>query len=140
MCIFIASFSTTQAVDVISGGIKVNALPEGARAIVNHRIALGSSVTGVKKHIERAIAPNAKELNLTINAFGLRPNARGRFVELAVFGEAIDPAPMTPTSGPFWVCSLGPFDTCCETRSTVDSRLQCRRSTGAIQTLKEPAI
>lgn len=30
---------TTQAVDVIRGGIKSNALPEQAWAIVNHRIA-----------------------------------------------------------------------------------------------------
>ena len=30
---------TTQAVDLISGGVKVNALPETANAVVNHRIA-----------------------------------------------------------------------------------------------------
>ena len=35
----IAKLSTTQAVDVISGAVKVNALPESAWAIVNHRIA-----------------------------------------------------------------------------------------------------
>ena len=31
--------STTQAVDIVHGGVKVNALPERAVAIVNHRIA-----------------------------------------------------------------------------------------------------
>ena len=30
---------TTQAVDLVHGGVKVNALPELAEAIVNHRIA-----------------------------------------------------------------------------------------------------
>ena len=30
---------TTQAIDVISGGVKANALPENAWAIINHRIA-----------------------------------------------------------------------------------------------------
>lgn len=30
---------TTQAVDLVEGGVKVNALPEKAKAIVNHRIA-----------------------------------------------------------------------------------------------------
>lgn len=29
---------TSQAVDIISGGVKINALPERAQAIVNHRI------------------------------------------------------------------------------------------------------
>lgn len=31
--------SNTQAVDLISGGVKVNALPERAEATVNHRIS-----------------------------------------------------------------------------------------------------
>ncbi len=30
---------TTQAIDLISGGVKANALPEQAWAVVNHRIA-----------------------------------------------------------------------------------------------------
>ena len=34
-----ALVGTTQAVDLIGGGVKVNALPETAYAVVNHRIA-----------------------------------------------------------------------------------------------------
>jgi Gly-Xaa carboxypeptidase len=34
--------TTTQAIDVITGGIKSNALPEEATAIVNHRISVMS--------------------------------------------------------------------------------------------------
>jgi Gly-Xaa carboxypeptidase len=30
---------TTQAIDLINGGVKTNALPERAWAVVNHRIA-----------------------------------------------------------------------------------------------------
>lgn len=30
---------TTQAIDLIQGGVKTNALPESAWAVVNHRIA-----------------------------------------------------------------------------------------------------
>ena len=36
---FKAIAGTTQAVDVIRGGVKTNALPENAHVIVNHRIA-----------------------------------------------------------------------------------------------------
>ena len=36
---FKAIAGTTQAVDVIRGGVKTNALPESAHVIVNHRIA-----------------------------------------------------------------------------------------------------
>jgi Gly-Xaa carboxypeptidase len=31
---------TTQAIDIISGGVKANALPESAWALVNHRISV----------------------------------------------------------------------------------------------------
>ena len=31
---------TTQAIDIVHGGVKVNALPERAYAIVNHRISV----------------------------------------------------------------------------------------------------
>lgn len=34
-----AQCGTTQAIDLINGGVKVNALPETADAVVNHRIA-----------------------------------------------------------------------------------------------------
>ena len=30
---------TTQAIDIIEGGVKANALPESAWAVINHRIA-----------------------------------------------------------------------------------------------------
>lgn len=36
---FEAVLRTTQAVDLIQGGVKVNALPEKVSAVVNHRIA-----------------------------------------------------------------------------------------------------
>ena len=36
---FKPSTGTTQAVDIISGGVKSNALPEEVFAVVNHRIA-----------------------------------------------------------------------------------------------------
>jgi Gly-Xaa carboxypeptidase len=31
---------TTQAIDIIRGGVKVNALPETAYAVVNHRVSV----------------------------------------------------------------------------------------------------
>jgi len=32
-------FGTTQAIDLVGGGVKTNALPENAWAVVNHRIS-----------------------------------------------------------------------------------------------------
>ena len=86
----------------MSGGAKVNSLPESATAVVNHRIAIGSSVAAVKAHVEKTIEPVAKAFNLTTDAFGSNPDVKDRFVRLSVFGEEIEPAPKTPTSGPVW--------------------------------------
>ena len=35
-----AFVGTTQAVDIFNGGVKANALPEQAKALINHRIAI----------------------------------------------------------------------------------------------------
>jgi len=43
--VFRSLLGTTQAIDIISGGIKSNALPEQAHAIVNHRVAVSRSIT-----------------------------------------------------------------------------------------------
>ncbi len=38
--LFKSLIGTTQAIDIIHGGVKANALPEQAYALVNHRIAV----------------------------------------------------------------------------------------------------
>ena len=38
---------TTQAIDIIRGGVKANALPEKAKALINHRIAITRSVSNI---------------------------------------------------------------------------------------------
>ncbi|KAF8757186.1 carboxypeptidase s [Rhizoctonia solani] len=51
-----AFVGTTQAVDIVNGGVKANALPEQAKALINHRIAIESSIADVQKHIEIKLA------------------------------------------------------------------------------------
>ncbi|KIK13509.1 hypothetical protein PISMIDRAFT_17926 [Pisolithus microcarpus 441] len=38
--VFKSLVGTTQAIDIIQGGVKVNALPEQAWAVINHRISM----------------------------------------------------------------------------------------------------
>src|SRR5882757_5200128 len=42
--IYSALIGTTQAIDLVKGGVKANALPEEAWAIINHRVATQRSV------------------------------------------------------------------------------------------------
>ncbi|KZT65806.1 carboxypeptidase S [Daedalea quercina L-15889] len=100
---------TTQAVDIIHGGVKSNALPENAYFIMNHRIDVLSSVDTVKYHIADTVGPVANSFNLSVDAFGaqygdLSKEAAFGHLQLSdAYGTQLEPAPVTPTfgSGPY---------------------------------------
>lgn len=93
---------TTQAADLIEGGVKANALPERAWAVVNHRIATDSSIGQVQEHVTETLRPLADSFNLTYTAFGQVVSAGKGYGALNVeeaWGAALQPAPVTPTEG-----------------------------------------
>ncbi|KAI0675501.1 carboxypeptidase S [Trametes maxima] len=102
---FEAILRTTQAVDLVQGGVKVNALPEKVSAVVNHRIAEHSSVAELKEHFTNAILPVATRLNLSIEAFGANVShgagagKAGSVVLSDAFGTGLEPSPVTPSGG-----------------------------------------
>lgn len=51
-----ATVRTTQAITMISGGVKDNLLPREARAVVNFRLMPGDTVAKVCAHVRRALA------------------------------------------------------------------------------------
>ncbi|KAH9027918.1 hypothetical protein EDB84DRAFT_1563249 [Lactarius hengduanensis] len=93
---------TTQAIDLIQGGVKSNALPEEAWAVVNHRIATQSSLSVVQQRDTDLLKQLAKEFNLTFTAFGsditpkCTPTA-GKLTLTDAWGTSLEPAPVTPT-------------------------------------------
>lgn len=122
-----AQLGTTQAVDLISGGVKVNALPETAYAVINHRIAehrcilrlsiclvrllARSSVGELKQRLAKVLHPIAKRFDLSLDVFGRNVSAgtgTGGHLALSVAWESgLEPAPVTPTgdSAPFVLLS-----------------------------------
>jgi Gly-Xaa carboxypeptidase len=103
--VFKSLAGTTQAIDLIQGGVKSNALPERAWAVVNHRIATESSVGAVKEHDTALLKKLAHEFNLTYSAFGsaISPQAgelapsKGTLTLSDAWGTGLEPAPVTPT-------------------------------------------
>lgn len=114
--------STTQAVDLIQGGVKVNALPERAEATVNHRISTDryefpslwldrlyadllfcSNTEANARHFIKTITPIALKYNLALEAFGsnitetLSDSPAGTIRLSDPWGKWLDPAPVTPT-------------------------------------------
>ncbi|KAI0369802.1 carboxypeptidase S [Pilatotrama ljubarskyi] len=111
---FRALAGTTQAADVVRGGVKTNALPERAEVIVNHRIDVHSSVDALKKRITRVVQPVAERFGLDLDAFGEKTvvttgtgQSSGKLRISDAFGTALEPAPITPMgdSGPFQLLS-----------------------------------
>ncbi|KAJ7449583.1 hypothetical protein FB451DRAFT_748797 [Mycena latifolia] len=95
---------TTQAIDIIQGGVKSNALPEQAYALVNHRISTQSSVGETKAHDTALLKSLASDFNLTYTAFGVSVSeegapAVGTLTLKDAYGTSLEPAPVSPISG-----------------------------------------
>ncbi|KAJ6621388.1 hypothetical protein B0H10DRAFT_1790028 [Mycena sp. CBHHK59/15] len=106
--VFDAMLRTTQAVDIVYGGLKANTLPEMATAVINHRIAEHASVADVQAHIIEIISPIASEFNLSLHAFDLPVDKETRQIILTdAFDTALEPSPVTPLDhgGPYELLS-----------------------------------
>lgn len=104
-----AMLGTTQAVDLIEGGVKVNALPERASAVVNHRIAEHSSVGELQQHMIELLTPLAIKYDLALVAFGsnVTCGGAGQVVLSDFLGTALEPSPVTPTEYGPWAILQG---------------------------------
>ncbi|KAJ7056189.1 hypothetical protein C8F01DRAFT_1157035 [Mycena amicta] len=98
---------TTQAIDMISGGVKSNALPEQALALVNHRIATQSSVKETIMRDAELVRELAAEFNLSVKAYGeqLTPLGVPAYGTLELTApQTLEPAPIAPSDAkPFKV-------------------------------------
>ncbi|KAK0719353.1 hypothetical protein B0H67DRAFT_599164 [Lasiosphaeris hirsuta] len=96
---------TSQAVDVISGGAKINALPERVTVSVNHRINIGETPQVVYDRLTILAGAIAAKHNLTLHAFDGREEASS--IILAASPNTLEVAPVTPADaavdGPFRV-------------------------------------
>lgn len=94
---------TTQSVDIISGGVKANALPESTKFLVNHRVDFHSTVREtVLEDVERArIIANKHGYGLLFEGeYLIEPTDLG-FIEVT-YSKPLEPAPTSPSSGPVW--------------------------------------
>ncbi|KZV64635.1 carboxypeptidase S [Peniophora sp. CONT] len=93
---------TTQAIDIIQAGVKVNALPERTYVAINHRVADYSDYDTVKTRYATVLAPVADKYNLTLDVFGTTYGSGPAFGHLKIataFDEPVPPAPDAPTYG-----------------------------------------
>ncbi|KAF4583535.1 hypothetical protein EYR38_002287 [Pleurotus pulmonarius] len=92
---------TTQSVTMIEGGVKANALPEHAWALINHRISTESSVEETIVYDADTLRLLAKAFNLTYITFGADATEQGTgssgtLILSDAWSTALEPAPVTP--------------------------------------------
>lgn len=116
---------TSQAVDMIQGGQKINAMPETISLGVNYRVAPQDSIPKVQHNVVKYIQKVIKKYNLRVKAFG-GDDDFDNYNEEAVYlkdvleemghGNGVDynatlilearekskVTPISPTSGPVW--------------------------------------
>ncbi|KAJ3046843.1 hypothetical protein HDU99_009666, partial [Rhizoclosmatium hyalinum] len=101
--------TTTQAVDIIQGGLKVNALPEKVSITINHRIAVDSSLKHVQTHFNDVFTPVAKKFSLTLKvadfndvskiAHEFKATDSKGLVTVTLNSKGLEPAPVSPSNG-----------------------------------------
>ncbi|KAK8128124.1 hypothetical protein PG984_009232 [Apiospora sp. TS-2023a] len=96
-------FTTSVAVDLISGGVKSNALPERTTALINHRVNVGDSPSDVQAKIAKLASSITEKYNLTLHAFDDEAETPSSLTLKSP--RTLEPAPVTPTE----VDSLTPY-------------------------------
>lgn len=95
--------TTSQAVDIVAGGIKANALPESVSVLVNSRISVDLNVGEVVDKVTENILSIAEKFGIGLIREGKiikDPTDKGYF-NYTLEG-ALEVAPVTPWSGEVW--------------------------------------
>jgi Gly-Xaa carboxypeptidase len=94
---------TSQATNLISGGVKINALPEKVYAVINYRIAVESRVKDIQSNLESLIISKIlPKFPMKLDAWGsvsgnTSTSSLGT-ITLETFGndEPLEPSPVSP--------------------------------------------
>ena len=101
--LFEYTIRTSQAIDVISGGTKYNALPYNATAVINHRIAVGDNEdTVLSKAIKHSkIVAIESNLGLLVNDKVLIEPTKNGVIKIRTL-YYLPVAPITPIFDDIW--------------------------------------
>lgn len=100
---------TSQAMDIIRGGEKNNALPESVQLLTNHRIAIESNIQEVMDKFVSRVEAVAKKYDLGLkvdNDIILEATKNGHF-SVSDAGNSLEVAPKTPVGDSAWKVLAG---------------------------------
>ncbi|SCU77262.1 LAMI_0A00386g1_1 [Lachancea mirantina] len=109
---------TSQGIDLISGGQKINALPERVSVGINYRLIPGTSLKEVKRRVAAILEPIGVKYGMHCSFFSPEKDVSSfdRYLRVSQIGKALEPAQTSPqNSTAFSVVfgtvssALGPF-------------------------------
>ncbi|KAK6454906.1 Gly-X carboxypeptidase [Scheffersomyces xylosifermentans] len=93
---------TSQAIDIIEGGEKANALPENVKLVVNHRVAVETPLKDIREHFTNRVIEVAKRHDLGVVSFGKTVlNGTSGHFELRE-QQGLETAPVSPANDTVW--------------------------------------
>lgn len=95
---------TSQAVDVISGGAKANALPESTKLKVNHRVSVEYTIEDIEEIFVSRVLKVAKTHNLRVTGFNqtyLEGDGVSGHFEISA-ANVLEPSPISPYNDTIW--------------------------------------
>lgn len=95
--------TTSQAVDIVEGGVKSNALPEHASVLINHRIAVEETVETTSRKVLDQVTEFAEKYDLGIVFRGktVKEKTENGYINYKL-NEPLEPAPVTPVGDEIW--------------------------------------
>ncbi|PRT52404.1 Carboxypeptidase S [Wickerhamiella sorbophila] len=94
---------TSQAIDIVQGGVKINALPENVELQVDHRIAVHQNLDDLRSRMNEFVKKVATKHGLGLEFDGktiLKKTPLGSF-NVSTFG-GMNTAPISPYKGEVW--------------------------------------
>ncbi|XHG09366.1 hypothetical protein AWENTII_012430 [Aspergillus wentii] len=98
------TLQTSQAADLIHGGVKTNALPEKISATVNYRVALHQTPDEIKQRAIAIISPILAKYNISLSAFPASTDGLPTInhLTLITLSKPLLPAPVSPVDNSVW--------------------------------------
>lgn len=94
---------TSQAIDIIHGGVKSNALPEYVTLLINHRISADSNSKETVDHFLTHLKKISKQFDLGIILDGkiIIPSTKNGVFNVTA-QDPLEPSPISPIDGEIW--------------------------------------
>lgn len=112
------NIQTSQAIDIVKGGLKVNALPEEVHLITNFRVSTESNISDTRSKIVGNVLTIAHRfgLGVTVNITTpsgdtivdeIIPATAAGYFTVSDYGKYIEPSPVSPAEGSTWETLAG---------------------------------